>query len=172
MSGNTGRDDGRTRGGGLLDALFRAEAPRLRRYFGRRLRGSDDAGDLVQEAFLRFADATRERLPARPAAYLQRIATNLLIDRARRPQMLLDGDIDIASAPGQEDGLLVDGVMRVYRDALDALPERTRTVFLLYRVDGLVYREIGERMGISIPAVQKHMARALEHLALALADEG
>ncbi|MGF7151544.1 RNA polymerase sigma-70 factor (ECF subfamily) [Sphingomonas zeicaulis] len=171
MSGKP--EDGAHRAGAtLLDTLFRTEAPRLRRYFSRRLRGGDEAGDLVQEAFVRFADAAREKLPSRPAAYLQRIATNLLIDRARRVPMLLDPDIDVASAPGQEDALLVDGVMRVYRTALDALPERTRTIFLLYRVEGLVYREIAERMGISIPAVQKHMARALEHLARALADEG
>src|SRR3546814_10832670 len=55
-------------------------------------------------------------------------------------------------------------VMRVYRRALGELPERTRDVFLLHRVDELSYREIGEKLGIAIPTVQYHVARALAHI--------
>ena len=61
--------------------------------------------------------------------------------------------------------------MRTYEAALGALPERTRTIFLLYRVEELCYREIAEQLGISIPAVQKHMAKALERISIALLDK-
>ena len=79
--------------------------------------------------------------------------------------------MDIPVRPEQEDALAVADVMAIYRRTLDAMPERTRIVFLLHRVDELPYREIAVRLGISIPAVQKHVAKALERIATALQVE-
>lgn len=47
------------------------------------------------------------------------------------------------------------------RRAFDALPERTRKVFWLHRVDGLSYAQIAERLGIAIDEVQTEIANAL-----------
>ena len=41
---------------------------------------------------------------------------------------------------------------------------RTRQVFVLNRVEGLSYDEIATRLGISVSSVQKHLARALQHV--------
>ncbi|MBS0332735.1 MAG: RNA polymerase sigma factor, partial [Proteobacteria bacterium] len=54
--------------------------------------------------------------------------------------------------------------------ALLSLPERTRTIFLLHRVDGRKYREIAKQLGISVSAVEKHMVRAAQHLGASLGD--
>ena len=48
--------------------------------------------------------------------------------------------------------------------AMDALPRRTREVFLANRVDGLSYAEIARVTGLSRRQVQRHMAKALYHL--------
>lgn len=123
----------------------------------------------MQEAFTRFAGVASTVMPERPAAYLQRIATNLLIDRARRPPLWTELiEAEIAVRPEQEDAIAATDTLAIYRRALDEMPDRTRTVFLLHRVNELPYREIGTRLGISIPAVQKHVARALERIATAL----
>jgi len=45
------------------------------------------------------------------------------------------------------------------------LPERTRVVFVLRRLENLSYSEIGLRLGLSVSAVEKHMLRAVRHLA-------
>lgn len=47
------------------------------------------------------------------------------------------------------------------RRAFDALPERTRKVFWLHRVDDLSYAQIAERLGIPIEEVQTEIANAL-----------
>lgn len=47
------------------------------------------------------------------------------------------------------------------RRAFDALPERTRKVFWLHRVDDLTYAQIAERLGITIQEVQTELANAL-----------
>jgi RNA polymerase sigma-70 factor (ECF subfamily) len=51
-----------------------------------------------------------------------------------------------------------------------SLPERTRTIFVLSRLEGCGYREIGSRLGISVSAVEKQMARATHHLTQQLKD--
>lgn len=155
----------------LIDALFRKEEPGLRRYFSRRLPADDDPLDYVQEVFTRLVVAMRGEAPMKPVGYLRRIAMNLLVDRHRqRPTIRCAVSVEVAVPPEQEEALLAKDVMQTYQAALAAMTDRTRTVFLLYRVEKMKYREIAERLGISIPAVQKHMARALERITLALID--
>jgi RNA polymerase sigma factor (sigma-70 family) len=50
------------------------------------------------------------------------------------------------------------------------LPERTRQIFVLRRLEGLSYFEIGRRLGVSVSAVEKHMQRAVRHLAARTGD--
>jgi RNA polymerase sigma-70 factor (ECF subfamily) len=161
-----------------LDRLYREEAPRLARYFRRHTRGDEDVPDLVQDSFVRLAALDRSADCKRPAAYLQRIARNLLVDRSRRrrdrlARLRLDPTaVDgLVMAADQGCGIEHDDVMRLYRQTLYAMPERTRTVFLLHRVDDLPYREIGKRLNIAIPTVQYHVAQALMHLDRALGQE-
>jgi RNA polymerase sigma-70 factor (ECF subfamily) len=47
---------------------------------------------------------------------------------------------------------------------MEKLPEAQRIVFLMNRIDDLTYREIAERLAISVKAVEKRMQGALESL--------
>ncbi|WP_082635115.1 RNA polymerase sigma factor [Sphingobium baderi] len=161
-----------------LSRIYAIEAPKLQRYFRARLRGSDDIGDLVHETFVRLLGALDTGNPLRPGAYLQRIARNLLFNRTKRLEnrlagfhMSFDECYELATPPNQGEEIEVEDMMRIYRKALSELPDKTRQAFLLHRVDELTYREIGERLGISIPTVQYHIARALAHIDAALEQE-
>jgi RNA polymerase sigma-70 factor (ECF subfamily) len=44
--------------------------------------------------------------------------------------------------------------------ALEAMPARTRAIFLLFRLEHLRQAEIAGIYGISVSAVQKHLVRA------------
>ncbi|MDR6709305.1 RNA polymerase sigma-70 factor (ECF subfamily) [Novosphingobium sp. 1748] len=158
-----------------LGLIYAVEAPRLRRYFRSRLRSADDASDLVQEAFARLVGAMAKEVPQRPVAYLQRIARNLLFNRTKRMEarvmrfhVSFDDGYEHAIRPDQTDRLELADVMRIYRRALSELSDKTRQAFLLHRVEELTYKEIGERLGLSIPTVQYHVARALAHIDAAL----
>jgi RNA polymerase sigma-70 factor (ECF subfamily) len=52
--------------------------------------------------------------------------------------------------------------------SLLSLPERTRTVFILRRLEGRKFHDIATHLGISVSAVEKHMVRAIQHLSLAM----
>ena len=56
------------------------------------------------------------------------------------------------------------------RNALFELPEQCRTVFQLNRMEELNYRDISNRLGISIKTVEAHMSKALRRLRVSLAE--
>ena len=54
--------------------------------------------------------------------------------------------------------------------AIRALPPKTRDAFLLHRFEGLTYRQIAGRLGISVSMIEKHIAEALRQLKTSRGD--
>src|SRR3546814_8613064 len=101
----------------------------------------------MQEVFLRAAGSEQRHRLANPAAFLQRIARNLLINRAvssRRNKVVLlplHEEDDLASPPEQELAMEAADLLRLYERAVAGLSEQTRRDFLMHRVKELSYRE-------------------------------
>ncbi|WP_343517787.1 RNA polymerase sigma factor [Sphingomonas sp.] len=157
-----------------LDTLYRVHGPRLLRFFSRRA-DHHEASDLMHESFLRYAavEASRDEEVVCPEAYLNQIATNLLRDRAKTALRR-----SMASHVSADDIMpqAADLVARLEaRDKLDRLDRalmrlkpKTREIFLAHRLEGLSYREIAARLGLSIKGVEWHMTKAIDHLDRAL----
>lgn len=149
-----------------LEDTFRTERDRLLHYLRRRV-GHDAAPDLVQEVFARAASSEQAGHLINPAAFVRRIARNLLIDRARARKagnvilFPLDEERDISVPP--EQGLAIEAadLLRVYEQAVDSLSEKTRRVFRMSRNDNLTYRQISGELGITVATVEYHMMRAI-----------
>ncbi|WP_231478077.1 RNA polymerase sigma factor [Sphingomonas sp. UNC305MFCol5.2] len=147
-------------------SLYRAEGPRLLRFFRRRTANPEEARDLVQESFSRMLGAGAGAGLMRPEAYLRRIGQNLLRDRAKfavRRSAALHMSADDAVLAGLDQFRLLET-----RDLLDRLelamlelPQETREVFMAHRVEGLTYAEIAERTGLTLKQVEKRIARAM-----------
>ena len=152
-----------------LEAAYRAHRTSLF-HFLRRKAGAEEAPDLVQEVFARAAGSEQRNQLTNPGGFLRRIAQNLLIDRARRQKSSratfypLRDEGEGATPAAQEWDLEAADLLRLYEAAVDALPPKTRRVFLMHRVDELSYREIHEALGISIATVEYHMMRALAQI--------
>lgn len=159
-----------------FQAALPAEHARLLRYFNRRV-GHDAAPDMVQEVFARmFGTGTLERIE-NPSAYLTRIARNLLIDRARHKKrdgtifFPLDENRDAASRAEQTWRIEAADLLRLYRQAVRAMPLKTRRVFVLHRLRHRSYKQIAEQLGISVATVEYHMMRALTLCRAAVAEQ-
>src|SRR3546814_16557848 len=96
------------------------------------------ASDL-QDAFARLAGVGRLTELANPPAYLQRIARNLLADRARnrhaREAFVPLEDWDAEAAPAQDNALVAGYTLRPHEEAIDVLPTSQRMGFLLQRAE-------------------------------------
>lgn len=68
------------------------------------------------------------------------------------------------------EALKYNELLGVLNTALSSLPERTRSIFLYSRFEGLKYHEIADKLAISIKTVEANMGKALKHLRLTLSD--
>ncbi|MBV8503289.1 MAG: RNA polymerase sigma factor [Paucibacter sp.] len=138
---------------------------RIRSALVRRGRSVQDAEDLVHEAWVRMASYQQEQVVERPEAFLMRTALNLSIDAHRTSvshgeSVLLEEVVLVDASPAIEDVLLARERLARLSICLGRLSEKSRSIFLAHRVDGLTYREIADRHDLSITTVEKHIAKA------------
>lgn len=151
-----------------FERLFRAWYGRLADHAHRITRDADRAEDAVQEVFVALWKG-RERLPDAAAlgGYLHRAVRNRALNQLRATRgdrVDPDGLAALAIAPTAVPDLEAEELARAMVAALEALPPRTREVFLLSREQQLTYREIAETLEISIKTVETLMGRALREL--------
>ncbi len=99
--------------------------------------------------------------------YLYSAVRNRSLNRLRGFRPLRGGGEaleTVKAAESSEETLHLDELQQALTRSVDAMPERRRLVFLMSRVQGLTYAEIGAVLGISTKAVEKHMTLALKTL--------
>lgn len=157
-----------------IKRLFQAHHREIHAYLTRKLGNTEIAADLTQETFLRFAQQ-RAISPATPIlherSYLYRSAHNLAVDhlhRQCRERTDLLPDDDLAEVPDgnptPEEAVGDRDELALVRAVILELPERTRQIFMLARIEGLTYREVALRLRISESSVQKHLAKATKQV--------
>jgi len=131
-----------------------------------------EAEDLIQEAFLRMQEyCEKGGKIQQPEGFLVRTALRLALN-ARRDEhrdVYVDQNVEdltfvLDTNPAPDEVLAAEQCLERMRDALDSVSRRTREVFFMQRLDGLSYAQIAERLGISVSAIEKHMASALAAL--------
>ncbi len=155
----------------LLAALSQRFRGVLMRYFERHLRESADVEDMVQEVFMRLL--RRRDLVAinRQEGYLFETAASVMRDRARRRAVRhaqsherYEESVHAVEDVSLERVSMDTEALQMLARALQELPERTRMVFVLHRMEELRQSEIARRLGISVSAVEKHMIKAMAYL--------
>lgn len=101
-----------------------------------------------------------------PRKYLATVANGLMIDSFRRQSVerayreALAGRAEPLEISPETRAIILETLIAIDR-MLDELGSRTRQIFLLAQYEGLTYAAIGERLGVSVTTVKKHLARAL-----------
>jgi RNA polymerase sigma factor (sigma-70 family) len=150
-----------------LRSLFLTHERELERFFKGKVRGSSDTDDLIQETFLRLARLQDGAGIREPRRFLFTIAANLARDHLRKMIARRVGKTEMLSADIADDGQTPDDFLRSKQEAelaqraIEALPEKTRAIFLLYHVEGWSYRQIAEELGMSARTVEYHLRQGL-----------
>lgn len=142
----------------------------------RQIHGRDgfDAEDIAHHAFEKLAVKLGQSRIRNPEAFVWRIAQNFAL-RHKRGQSVRERYADDVASPETtsltpERVLIGSEELNRMNAAIASLSERRRQVFLLRRLDGLSYTEIGVMLGISRPAVANHLAKALAEIDCFLAE--
>ena len=169
------------RGDGTAFAELVARHQRQLYRLALRMTGSEaDAQEVLQEAFLNaYQKLPNFRGEAQFSSWLYRIAANSALMRLRRkrraPDALQDQPLELQGPKFSVEGFLepqndwsqrADTQMmdrelgQAIDQAVTALPEDYRTVFLLKDVDGLSNEEIASALDLTVPAVKSRLHRA------------
>lgn len=127
------------------------------------------AENIVQDIFLNIWKNRKDwRLSISLKAYLYQAVRNRSLNQLRRLETGHDMLSDIAdvvpSDENPEDYFREKEMVEQIQQAIDSLPERSRSIFMMHRYDNLKYAEIAEILNISVGTVETHMVRALKFL--------
>ena len=151
-----------------VEILFRKYYAGLCKSLYKILRDATLAEDIVQEVFLKVWEV-RETLKMEDAiqSYLYRSCYNAALNFLKQQKKNTDLDnleTTITASDSAERHLNFQETEAEIKKAIDALPPKTKVVFSLSRFEELSYKEIAERLDISVKSVEKHMGIALQRL--------
>lgn len=154
-----------------LSRLLLAERKSLLRQV-RRLVDRDGAEDVAQKLWLKIQTVRDDPPILDGRAYLRRLAHNVAVDHVRddrrratvaqRAEAWLWGaDHELGAERIVESRETLERI----RAAIIALPEPTRTILRLTRIEGRTQRETAQEVGVSTTTVENHLRCALALLA-------
>lgn len=154
-------------------ALYDAHVDRVYR-LAYRLTGDDElAREFTQDAFVRAFDRLGQfRGEAAFGTWLAAIATTVVyngmraVQRRRRREVALDEAQAVSGGAGPGDPDLRARLRR----AIDGLPLKYRTVFLMHDVEGYTHEEIAGALGMPPGTSKAQLSRARARLRDALAE--
>lgn len=133
------------------------------------------AEDIVQEVFFEIWKK-RETIKINTSlrSYLKRAAINKTLNHIRDQKMKFDDedqaimipDTNVHAHRQMEAGELEDKINRAIND----LPEKCRIIFGMSRYEELTYKEIAEKLDISVKTVENQISKALRLMRKALSD--
>ncbi|MBS0848349.1 ferric citrate uptake sigma factor FecI [Citrobacter sp. JGM124] len=160
-----------------LESFYGTHHGWLKSWLTCKLQSAFDADDIAQDTFLRVMGSDSLSAIRDPRSFLCTIAKRVMVDLFRRNalekaylEMLVQ--LPESLAPSLEDRESQLETLQLIDNMLDGLNMKTRQAFLLSQLDGLGYREIALKLGVSVSSVKKYVAKAVEHCLLFRLEHG
>ena len=151
--------------------IFDSHFSIVRNYIYYRSGDQELATDVAQETFIRLWEKTPKLVNGNIKALLFKIAGDIFISHLRKRNVAMKYKAKVVEEELSESPyelIQYKELLQNYETALETLPEKQRTVFLLSLIDNLNYFEIADNLGVSVKAVEKRMKNALEYLRKAI----
>jgi RNA polymerase sigma factor (sigma-70 family) len=148
-----------------ITEVVKREQSRLRNFIRGRVRDELEAEDVLQDVFYRLVEANRLLMPIdHVTGWLFQVARNRITDlfRKKKPENFSDVAIEetddtllledlLPSSNAGPDELYARSVLLdELEDSLDELPEEQREVFIGHEIEGLTFKEMAAKTGVSV----------------------
>jgi RNA polymerase sigma-70 factor (ECF subfamily) len=150
-----------------FQAFFNAHAGLLRNFLYYKFGSLNEVEDVVQDAFIKLWNNCSKVTSSTAKSYLFKIAINQCTSIIRHNSVKLRHQKEVKhinnSISNQSPEFLLEEkeFQLKLENAISALPNRQREVFLLNRIEKKTFREIAELSGVSVKAIEKLMHKAL-----------
>lgn len=139
-----------------------------------RLAGDDElARDFTQETFIRaFERIGTFRGESRLSTWLHAIATTVSLNGLRKVKRFRTRETVLEAADGVAGGVrsAEPDLKTRLRDAIDALPDKYRTVVVMHDMEGYTHEEIAAALDMEVGTSKAQLSRARAKLRESLAD--
>ena len=146
--------------------IYDAHFDDLRRYLIYRSGDQDLSKDIAQNVFMKVWTKKIEIASGNIKSLLFKMATDEFISHIRKKKVEKEYtesiDLKLIREPDNNDDLLEKKVL--FQKALNQLPEKQKTAFLMNKMQGLTYKEIAEILNLSQKAIEKRIGLALKAL--------
>ena len=159
-----------------FEQVFKTHFKRLHAYAFTILRDEEEAEEMVQQVFFKLWERNENlSLTGSVSAYLYRAVHNESLNYIKHQKVRSDHKLHVAysmknEVEHPEKKIKAGELGKKIHSALNELPEQCRTIFQMSRFDELKYREIAEKLGISVKTVENQMGKALKLLRAKLVD--
>ncbi len=158
-----------------FEKIFNAHYSILCAYANNFLKDADASEEVVQEVLFKLW-TNRESIIITSSiqSYLFRAIRNASLNVLKhvniREDYKVQNEYERADELSSEDEMIVSELDQRIRAAIDQLPIERKKVFILSRYDGLKYKEIADKLNISVSTVENQMVKALKFLREELKD--
>lgn len=159
-----------------FEQVFKKYFKNLHAYAFTILKDEDDAEEMVQQVFFKLWERTETiSISGSVAAYLYRAVHNESLNHLKHLKVRSDHRLHVAYTMKNETDhaskkLMNSELEAKLHAALNDLPEQCRSIFQMSRFDDMKYREIADKLDISIKTVENQMGKALKLLRMKLVD--
>ena len=150
-----------------FENVFRKNYAGMLRYSTSILKNEELAEEVVQDIFYSIWKNRSNLKISSLDAYLYKSVYNnsLMAIRRMKHEIRLDEKWikdKVSTAPDPHEIINEQEMQDLILEILDKLPERTRTIFIMSRFEGMKYKQIAEKLAISVKTVEANMGKALK----------
>jgi len=159
-----------------FEQVFKIHFKRLHAYAFTILRDEIQAEEMVQQVFFKLWERNDNlSLTGSISSYLYRAVHNESLNYIKHQKVRSNHQLNVAYSMKNEvehpaKKIMAGELEKKIHSALNELPEQCRTIFQMSRFDELKYREIADKLDISVKTVESQMSKALRLLRVKLVD--